>query len=88
MSELDDCIPAETDVEQVIEELVLVEALNRFLRGQPKQKRNIFIRRYWYLYPIREIAEAYGASESKITSLLFRMRNELRVYLEKEGITL
>ena len=41
MSELDDCIPAETDVEQVIEELVLVEALNRFLRGQPKQKRNI-----------------------------------------------
>lgn len=88
LSELDDCIPAEANVERVVEEMVLVEALNQFLRGQPKQKRNIFIRRYWYLYPIREIAEAYGASESKITSLLFRMRNELKKYLEKEGITL
>lgn len=88
LSELEDCIPAETDVEQIVEEMVLVEALNRFLRGQPEQKRNIFIRRYWYLYPIREIAEAYSASESKITSLLFRMRNELKKYLEKEGITL
>lgn len=88
LSELEDCIPAETDVEQLVEEMVLVEALNRFLRGQPEQKRNIFIRRYWYLYPIREIAEVYSASESKITSLLFRMRNELKEYLEKEGITL
>lgn len=88
LSELEDCIPAETDVEQLVEEMVLVKALNRFLRGQPEQKRNIFIRRYWYLYPIREIAEVYSASESKITSLLFRMRNELKEYLEKEGITL
>ena len=88
LSELEDCIPAPTTVEQIVEEEVLVDSLNRFLYAQPEQKRNIFIRRYWYLYPIRDIAGAYGMSESKIASLLFRMGNELKKHLEKEGIAL
>ena len=66
----------------------LAKSISLFLRAQPRQKRNIFIRRYWYLYPIRNIAAAYGMSESKVASLLFRMRNELKSCLEKEGITL
>ena len=88
LSELEDCIPAKTSVEQIVEEKVLVKSINQFLWTQPEQKRNIFIRRYWYLYPIRDIAENYGMSESKAASLLFRMRNELKTYLEREGITL
>ena len=88
LSELEDCIPAETSLEQVVEEMVLVHSINRFLYGQPQRKRNVFIRRYWYLYSIREIAEAYAMSESKVASLLFRMRNELKAHLEKEGIVL
>ncbi|MDE7297604.1 MAG: sigma-70 family RNA polymerase sigma factor [Lachnospiraceae bacterium] len=88
LSELEDCIPAETGVEQAIDEMVLAESINQFLREQPEQKRNIFIRRYWYLCPIRDIAENYGMSESKVTSLLFRMRNKLKAHLEKEGIAL
>ncbi|MCM1222368.1 MAG: sigma-70 family RNA polymerase sigma factor [Lachnospiraceae bacterium] len=87
LSELEDCIPAENSVEQMIEEMALTRSINQFLRAQPRQKRNIFIRRYWYLCPIRDIAAAYGISESKTASLLFRMRNELRTHLEKEGIT-
>ena len=85
LAELEDCIPASATVEQMVEEKALVEAINRFLYTQPEQKRNIFIRRYWYLYSIRDIASAYGMSESKVASLLFRMRNELKKHLEKEG---
>lgn len=88
LSELEDCIPAENSVEQALDEMVLTKSINSFLYAQPRQKRNIFIRRYWYLYPIRDIAAAYDMSESKVTSLLFRMRNELRTQLEREGITL
>ena len=75
LSELEACVPSETTVEQTIEE-------------KPKLNRNIFVRRYYHLYAIRDIADAYGMSESKVTSLLFRMRNELRRFLEKEGIML
>lgn len=88
LAELEDCVPASTMVEQVVEEKTLVDAINRFLYAQPEQKRNIFIRRYWYLYSIRDIASVYGMSESKVASLLFRMRNELKNHLEKEGIAL
>lgn len=88
LSELEDCIPAKTSVEQAVEESFLVESINQFLYAQPEQKRNIFIRRYWYLFSIRDIAKAYDMSDSIIASLLFRMRNELKTHLEKEGIVL
>ena len=71
-----------------IEENELAAAIDRFLYAKPKLNRNIFVRRYYHLYAIRDIADAYGMSESKVTSLLFRMRNELKRFLEKEGIVL
>ncbi|MCI8485510.1 MAG: RNA polymerase sigma factor [Lachnospiraceae bacterium] len=88
LSELEECVPAQNSVEQVIEGIALGQSINRFLYAQPRQKRNIFIRRYWYLCPIRDIAAAYGMSECKTASLLFRMRNALKTHLEKEGIQL
>ena len=37
---------------------------------------------------VKEIAEIYGISESKTASVLFRMRNELKNFFEKEGAAL
>lgn len=88
LSELEECIPTKSNVEQIAEETVLVNSINNFLYAQSEQKRNIFIRRYWYLYSIRDIANAYGMSESKVMSLLFHMRNKLKIHLEKEDITI
>ena len=88
LSELEECIPAPDSMEQATDEAVLVESLNRFLYGLPKIKRNIFIRRYWYMNSIRDIAQQAHMSESKVASMLFRLRNELKLHLEKEGILL
>lgn len=88
LSELEECIPTKSNIEQIVEETVLVNSINNFLYAQSEQKRNIFIRRYWYLYSIRDIANAYGMSESKVTSLLFHMRNKLKFHLEKGDITI
>lgn len=88
LSELDDCIPAWEDTEQTVEEILLVESINRFLLALPEQKRNLFIRRYWYLDPVTALAEKFGMRESKVTSLLFRLRRALKTHLEQEGITL
>lgn len=84
--ELEECIPEETDVEEEIEGAELTAAIEKFLYSNPPEKRNIFIRRYWYMYTVAEIADTYGISESKIKSMLFRMRKELKKYLEKEGL--
>ncbi len=88
LSELEGCVPAQTDMEQMTDEMVLVSAIEAFLRAQPRTERNIFVGRYWYLYPIRDLAAAYRMSESKVASLLYRMRNKLKLHLEKEGIAL
>ena len=88
LSELEDCIPAVDTIEQTAAEMDLVESINRFLYALPDVKRKVFVRRYWYLSPVKDIAEQYGMSESKTASMLFRTRNELKLHLEKEGIYL
>ena len=62
--------------------------IEAFLEALPQMKRQVFVRRYWYLSPVGEIAAQYGMSESKVTSMLFRLRRELKVRLEQEGILL
>ena len=66
----------------------LTQAINTFLRTEPPENADIFLKRYWHLYSISAISSEYGYSESKITSLLFRMRGRLKLKLESEGIAL
>jgi len=86
LSELEECVSAEDEAKNCIDEIVFRDALEDFLRKQPAEKRNIFIRRYWYLFSVSEIAKDYGMTESKVKSVLFRMRNDFRKKLEKEDI--
>ena len=70
----------------IIDEIALKDAINSFLRSLPAEKRRIFIRRYWYMSPISEIAEDFSFSEGKVKMILSRTRKELRKTLMKEGI--
>jgi len=63
-------------------------AVNRFLNTSKLEYRIIFVRRYWYSDSILDIAKRYGISESRVKSILHRMRGKLRIFLEKEGIVL
>lgn len=64
------------------------KAISDFLRTEPEKSRVVFLRRYWFFDSVSEIAKRYSFSESKVKSMLFRTRNRLREYLEKEGINL
>ncbi|MCQ2531168.1 MAG: sigma-70 family RNA polymerase sigma factor [Saccharofermentans sp.] len=67
------------------ESKLLGEAINKYLRTLPEESRNIFIGRYFHNDSIKDVCNYYGYSETKVKSLLFRIRNGLRDYLEKEG---
>ena len=71
-----------------MEDRELVELLNRFLAGLPEEGRRIFLGRYWYLRPVREMARELGLGESKVKMSLLRSRQRLRALLEEEGISL
>ena len=64
----------------------ITRAINAFLRSEPERNADIFIKRYWYLQSVKDIAAEYGHSENKIASLLFRMRGRLKTKLESEGL--
>lgn len=87
-TELEQCIPAPDDCQCRLDDLALRAAINGFLAGLSAEKRRIFLRRYWYLDSIGDIARRYGLSGSKVKTTLFRMRRQLRDYLEKEGYTI
>ena len=84
--EMENCIP-DPQHERKLEGEELGKILNRFLESLSYDNRVIFLRRYWYLDTIAEIAERYGMSESKVKTQLHRTRTKLHSFLEKEGIT-
>ena len=62
--------------------------INAFLAQEPKEARQVFLRRYWYFDSVADIARRYGFTQSKVKSMLLRSRNRLREYLEQEGVWL
>lgn len=88
LDELNECLPAMDSTEQAVNDRLLVEVLNGFLRSLPAEKRQMFVRRYWYLSSVSEIAKDYDISESNVKVILLRIRSKLKKVLEKEGIVL
>lgn len=84
--ELTECVPGGTTPEEEFDRQALSDALDAFLRTLPKEQRQIFLCRYWFLDSVKEISVTFGAAETTIKSSLFRTRKALRAYLTKEGI--
>lgn len=87
-NEIESCIPSPGDVESNMDAKTLSDIVGRFLKGINKEKRILFIRRYWFMDSIKDIATHYSLTEGKVKTTLFRTRNELKAYLEKEGYIL
>ena len=88
LEELSSAIPAGQTTEQAAEERELTAALERFLAALPQQARIIFLRRYWYLLPVKDIARSLSLGESAVKMSLSRSRKKLKAFLEQEGIKL
>lgn len=84
LEELGDCVDT-NNVESQIARKELVRLLNNFLSSLPETERNVFLCRYWYLDSIPAISDASGFTESKVTSMLHRLRGRLRKTLSEEG---
>lgn len=86
LEELGDCVSGTDTVESEVEKRYIEKTIDEFLWRQTEEKRNIFIRRYWYFDSIKIICKSTGYSQSKVKSMLYEMRQKLRKELEREGI--
>jgi len=73
--------------EDFTEDSRLRQLINDFLRRLPAESRQMFLRRYWFGDSIKAIAKRFACTENRVKSSLFRTRNGLRTYLEKEGVS-
>ena len=82
--ELNQCIPAGQTVEDLLSHKELIRALDAFLDTLDRDSRDLFLRRYWFMDSVAQIAEGFGMSKTRVTTKLYRIRNKLKDYLARE----
>ena len=88
LSELKDCVPAPGAVEEHWERRQLAQSISTWLDGLEDGERRLFIRRYWYGDPVKELAAERGEEANTLSQRLLRLRKNLRAFLESEGVEL
>ncbi len=87
LDELEECVPSSINTEDEYFGKALTEIINNWLKALSEENRVVFIKRYWYGVPVKDIAAEAFCSPSKISSLLFSLRKQLKNELEKEGVS-
>lgn len=85
IDELAECIPDERERDEAESERI-ADALNRFVAGLDERERRIFVQRYWYMCSTEQIARDNSMNRNTVTTVLYRTREKLRAFLEKEGV--
>lgn len=86
LEEISTCVPGSDSTQALIDRMALVDCFDRFLAALPRERRDIFVRRYWFFSSVKEIAADFSVSESRVKMILLRTRGELKETLEREGL--
>ena len=87
LDELAGCLSTGKSVEDELSAGELTRLLNTFLGSLDRESRVLFVRRYWYGDPVSAIADRMGLRPNTAAVRLSRLRDRLREYLVKEGVS-
>lgn len=83
--ELEAIVEGKNNISDELDYKELMKHINMYLKDLPKEKRQIFVRRYWYADSITDIALNFGISKNKVSVTLSRVVKQLKLYLEERG---
>ena len=84
LCELSECVTSDfVDPASDYENEQLRLRIETFLSGLDTEKRVVFVKRYFFSEALSDISEETGLSESKLKSMLLRMRRKLKEVLEE-----
>ena len=86
LDELTEILPSGEQVETIVEERELIQAMRDFLRTLKPDARHLFMQRYFMAESVQTIAELNQMNENTVKSKLLRIRRKLQDYLRKEGL--
>lgn len=81
-------VAGSSSTEDMVDSSLLAAHINSFLAGMDARDRIVFVRRYFYVDSLADIAGELDMSEPAVKSLLFRLRARLKDYLNQEGYEL
>ena len=88
LSELEDFIAGNDDVDAAFDAERLGSVISDFVRSLPDRRRFIFMSRYYAAEPIEAIARALRLSRSMVNKELAAIRAALKKKLESEGYSI
>ena len=86
LDELEECVSDGTEASESVEFKELQMAIDMFLSELLEKKRILFLRRYWFLQPVKELAKDYGITEKTASMRLSRLREKLQQYLQEKEL--
>ena len=84
--ELSELIPSDFSMDEHIDNEALKQALDGFIKSLDKQKRVVFVKRYFFCLDIETICAQTGLGKSAVKTMLMRMREKLGNKLREEGL--
>lgn len=88
LSEFEGVLPYTDSLEERVEVGELSRIISAYLDAVSDRRMYIFLRRFFYVMPIAEIARKLGCSQSTVHKELAAMKQELRQKLRQEGYEL
>lgn len=85
LDELSEVVSGGDTPEGALDRQAFRAALDGFLADLPEERRSLFLRRYWYLDSVEQLAKRFRMSKTQVTTTLHRLRVKLRAHLEQEG---
>ena len=67
------------------DDIIMKECINSFLYSLDKQKRIVFVQRYFYMCTLEEIAKSNGINMISLKVMLYRLREKFKRHLSKYG---
>ena len=88
LSEVEDLIADEDTVYSEADARELGRVISDFVRSLSERRMYIFMSRYYFARPIKEIARLLGCSESTVNKEIATIKSRLKEKLEKEGYSI
>ena len=86
LDELESVISDGRRIDEGLEAEELSKLIEEFLSRRSEDDRRVFLCRYWYFDSIKDIAKRFDYTESKVKMNLKRTRDDLKSYLEEQGV--
>ena len=83
--ELSDCLADENSPGDELEAKELEREIVSFVRALSEMECFMFVSRYYHFDSIKDISMKSGKSENAVKTILFRLRQKLKVFLTKKG---